>query len=274
MRALVGNEVRVFSLKRSGTNAIAHWLFDCYSKKYSQNNGVFLGNTDFSLHHMRCLHGTLGRCRQMKRINRLISNNSSKITAIEFIINSIENYNLSVLKYSENDPEHIYNIQKLSYLKNSGREKFSKAIHNVVVLRSPQNHLASIFRMVENEEKYKNYFMVMILDFERVWTQYAKEFISETNYVKNKIPVLYDKWFAEKKYREEICNQLGLSLPYEGLSAMAVPSSFDGTLDDPSVMNVSERWKEYRKNGIFCSILKDQKLQELYEIIFNEKLCV
>ena len=77
---------------------------------------MFLGNTDFSLHHMRCLHGPFARSRYMKRVTRLINNNDSKTIAVKFMINAIENYNLSVLNYAENDPEHIYNVGKLSYL--------------------------------------------------------------------------------------------------------------------------------------------------------------
>jgi hypothetical protein len=265
VKYLVDTEVRVFSLKRSGTNAISRWLYTIFAKEYGDERGIYIPNSNFSL--------LKDGFKEILKLTMLIERGEK----IKYLINSTENYNLIMAGCADNDLEHPYNKLKNIYLSNAGKEEFSRNIFNIIVLRSPHNHLASIFGIVGSDSfrSSQQNFATMILEFEHIWVVQAKEYLCETNYIRNKVPILYDEWFTSKDYRGEICSILNIALPDDDrLPEMGVKSSFDWKPENPSTMKVLDRWKVYRDNEIFRSILRDQELQRLYETIFDEKLCV
>ena len=82
----------------------------------------------------------------------------------------------------------------------------------------------------------------------KLWVEYAKEFINNTNYLKNKIPISFNKWASDENYRIYISNVLGLkysdkTLKYIGDFGQG--SSFTNTKFDGRAthMNVLCRWK-------------------------------
>jgi hypothetical protein len=89
------------------------------------------------------------------------------------------------------------------------------------------------------------------------------------------ISVKYDEWFASKKYREKIANQLDIKFTDEGLLEVPVAgggSTFDGMNYDKSAdkMEVLNRWKFFEKDPEMLSILDEHKtLKRLSDEYFN-----
>ncbi|MFW6130519.1 MAG: hypothetical protein ACOC56_04975, partial [Atribacterota bacterium] len=106
------------------------------------------------------------------------------------------------------------------------------------------------------------------------WKQYAYEYLGKTQYIKNKIFILFNKWHKRYEYRRYLENKLGVDKTDEGFDyvpAKGHASSFDKTKyqDDGSKMDVLNRWKSMKKNKLFKNILKDEELKMLSSDIFD-----
>lgn len=101
---------------------------------------------------------------------------------------------------------------------------------NVLVQRDLLNWLASYFQARINNKNKKPIDHRMD-EFITTWGELTKEFFNETDYVPNKIPIIYDKFKSSKEYRQKICKEFGGK--YNELKLNYIPhngqhSSFDG----------------------------------------------
>jgi hypothetical protein len=105
-----------------------------------------------------------------------------------------------------------------------------------------------------------------------IWLEAAKEFIGETNYMKNVVKVMYDDFVYSQEYRKHICEQVNGT--YNESMLNIVPeagnySTFDGDAyqNRGSKMKVLERYKKWERidsHLLILSFLKDSEALKFY----------
>lgn len=155
----------------------------------------------------------------------------------------------------------------------------SRQKYNVLILRDPYNMFASrwvwkdefgiLFR--EDLEHQK-----MIIE---IWKEHARTYIQWQNGQEflncgKGIAINYNRWFRDKKYRNEIANQLGLRFTDAGkedITNYGHGSSFDGRdlHKQASNLKVLERWKGTIDDPKYRMLFEDVELRELARSIFE-----
>jgi len=144
----------------------------------------------------------------------------------------------------------------------------------IMLLRDPYNLAASL---LQNQYALEvSNFRVPMYNIKKEWKQYAREFLSHTNYLPtNTVKINFTKWFTDEDYRILIATELGLEYDDVGLnkvSGYGGGSSFDSTKLDGEAqkMDLLNRWKHIEGEGIherFAKLIDDSELAELsYEI--------
>ncbi|NET05472.1 MAG: hypothetical protein F6K16_12315 [Symploca sp. SIO2B6] len=141
--------------------------------------------------------------------------------------------------------------------------------HDLLILRDPFNTLASRLKNDFIEVKSPNQ------TFMELWLAYAKEYLGETNYLKNnKVCVNYNRWFLDMNYREKIASQLNLDFSDAGINqvkAQGGGSSFEGReFDGKAVqMKVLDRWKVFAEDPRYLKLLDNEEVLEYSKRIFG-----
>lgn len=136
----------------------------------------------------------------------------------------------------------------------------------VISNRDLLNWIASIYKQQENH----NQFTKVILDH---WVATTKEIFNETNYLPNKIPIIFDKFVKERSYRLKICNQIKGKYNEDFISH--VPRANQGSSFDQlkfqnkgHKMEVTTRYKAYLTNTLFRANIYGEAL-DLYQKYFE-----
>lgn len=136
---------------------------------------------------------------------------------------------------------------------------------SLLVLRDPYNLFASRRRMGRN----------LPPDVARdMWKQHAREALGETRDLPGEVlPVLYNRWQADREYREEIAFWLGLRFSDRGIDRVpdcAGGSSFDGTQFDgkATAMRTHRRWEHFAEDESFIEFF-DREMEALTERLFG-----
>ncbi|MGK7957559.1 MAG: hypothetical protein AB4063_20225 [Crocosphaera sp.] len=272
---VIGKSIRVIGMRRSGNHAIINWLLGQVPK-----DTIFLNDLRPGLRQFRQGINTSF----FKKLRKVLEQNSFK----DIVIHSYEDIELASLS------NLYYNLMRLIYFGKTGKNI------DILILRDPYNTMASrikatqiesdytlspLERWSSCEEKYNsNYRNYYYKDFMMVenpnltpidlWLQYAREFIGETNYLKTKVCLNFNRWFSDSLYRQELANQLQITFTDSNLNKVTSygkGSSFDGSVYDGNAqtMNLLERWKYYSQNQKYLSMVKSQELEFYSQEIFN-----
>lgn len=255
-------EIRIIGLQRSGNHPIINWLFHqsvevkCFLNFVEKNANPFLAF-------------------------------QKRGTVTEFQADFFEKFNIfaerlglfsrkQMLLYSYED-EHLWECFSAYFEKNHDRwlGRSGKRF-DVMILRDPYNLFSS---RLKKEDFRVNRYSLQVPEERAIivelWKAYAREFLGETNYLKNNKTVInYNRWFEEEKYRQELAERLELTYSDSTIKEV-LPigggSSFDRTSfnDSASEMKVLERWKYFADNDDFKNIFKDEELVALSERIFG-----
>lgn len=187
---LFEKEIRIFGLKRSGKSSCADYIWN----HFPRDSRMHLPNTGltFNQRYREPIEKTIRKIAKLK--NR------------KCCINSVEHLDLLAIALKLKDENSKYNQGKKEILNYFKKDKFAKDIYDVLVLRSYHNNLADLFRL-----RSMHY---AISSFWALWAVYAKEYIGEFNYLKNKILFDYDSWNLSRDYRIEFSRRLGLDYNY------------------------------------------------------------
>ncbi|GAF67271.1 unnamed protein product [marine sediment metagenome] len=223
-------------MRRSGNSAVRGYIKGLYPR------GVvsYLDNTNLSFH----IHNATGAGKRpssfpvivakYKHKNRYFLNCSEHMPILDIGVCLKKNY--------------CYDAARASWVFNYGKDKFAEKEYNLVIVRSPHNHLASIVRYPQGRMKYLFYGQDEFLEFTELWIQYAEEALSITNHIPNKIVVLFDKLVDSPNYRECFSNTLGIKYVDSAIGFfVGTGSSFDGKKykkgGQAYKMKVLDRWK-------------------------------
>ena len=224
----------IYAMQRTGQHAIINWI---------------TGQADGSVTHVN-----FGQFIDGKIIPKF-----SQVTHVKkdgprkFFITNVEDCNLQEMQSVE-----------LSDFSPLGE---SEKIVEILVVRDTRNWLASVLVGAKRDVDYvPPEVMAPKLVAHRM---HASEYKGETNYIKNKVIIVYDWWFQSVGYRKEIAERLELPFTDEGLNAVSAHgqgSSFDyrnyhGRAQEMDVLN---RWKvakddaDYQK---YMSMIEDSVIE-------------
>jgi hypothetical protein len=255
------SEMRVFALRRSGHHAIVNWIRlqvrgrHCFLNDCSPNSNPFV----------TCRRGTSVIASPFVEHSYLFWNReaSGKLSKKGVLI-----YNYEDTPFKDVVTDH-FAANRHVWLGNSHKQ------HDIIILRDPFNLFASKLRWAYGSKSAPS--LEQLIETVRMWKDYAREFRGDTNYLTDKVTINYNRWFLDRKYREDISRMLELPFNDKGLHIIARwgpttwGDTFDGTRYDgnATAMKVLERWKHYRDDDFYVSLFRDQELLDLSESIFG-----
>jgi len=251
----VNTVVLYFCIRRTGSNAIANYIFNLHYKPKK----IIYAYAD-------CFDSKVDT--KIKYIDPSVA---------DHIYDYEEKMNLVLLRF-ENLMLNKINFKESFKVWNLFVGKYSKLLH-VISLRDPFNTFASVMNhkkigkdFIRNKPKeIRNTRRKAMID---KWKMYAKELLGETDYLpSNKIFINYNKWFVDIKYRKEVAEKFGQDFyddKYNLLSSGGGGSSFSRmSIKDASKMPLMNRWENFKDNKTYRNIFRDEELYELSEKIFG-----
>lgn len=255
-------EIRVFALRRSGQHAIINWIKYQIRSRYCFLNDCIPDENPFD----KCIRSNSRIASKLAEHNYLFWEReiSGKLSKKGVLIYNYESKSLDSIITNQTD------LNRIKWVGES-EKKF-----DIIILRDPYNLFASKLNWVYKEKRTPNpeSFKLII----SYWKQYAKEFLGETNYLKDKVPISYNLWFCSKKYRMNIARKLDLKFTDKGMYEVAKygptlwGASFDGLSYDgnANLMKVLDRWKNFRNDNVYKKIILDDEMLSLSDKIFGE----
>jgi hypothetical protein len=215
---LFEKEIRLFGMRRSGNSAVRHFIVHSFSR------GVVSVITNSYLSF---------------RIDGPFSKNQRKYCegVAKYFLTNVQHMSITDISVCLK-PRYCYDWERKRWGKYYGKNGFAKDVYNLVIIRSPHNHLASVLKYPKDKMKYIYVGSRGHLEFTQLWIQYAEEVLGITNYIPKKIIVLFDKFVSDGYYRESISDSLGIPYIYSAMNN----GSFDLKWDSPGS---SFDWNEY-----------------------------
>lgn len=143
----------------------------------------------------------------------------------------------------------------------------------LLVLRDPFNNLAS--KCQANPERG----LESLQGEAALWKTHAREFLRETTFLSDCVPINYNVWFTDPAYRQALNKQLRLDLPPDSPAALKalqdVPgtgqSQFDGRRFHQAAqsMSVLDRWRQKLHEPIYRQVCSDPELWDYSDRIFG-----
>jgi hypothetical protein len=247
-------EFRVVAMQRSGHHAIINWIL-----KNIGGTGCFLNCCEPDSNPFE----SLNEWDSLIDAVDLAKERSGEHLPKDYLIYNFEDKALQKIfgkNYRENSRHWLGN---------------SAEIHTILVLRDPFNVFASKLRWARGKlyqptpEKIQRQ--------SRLWLEYAREFIGNSNILGQKSCVSFNAWFADTTYREELARTLGLPTWDKGVEEVAKwgPSTWGDSFDNldyqnrASAMKVTERWKNYSDDETYLGLFADKEIIRLSNQIFG-----
>lgn len=155
----------------------------------------------------------------------------------------------------------------------------TRARGDVLILRDPFNLLASKLKWAYGGERRPSKPAVDDLFLARdLWKVYAREFLRETRFLPDLIPISYNDWFSSRDYRDSLAERIGFLNRDLGIMEVAKwgPStaggSFDGLKYDGKAqdMPVLERWRSFGDDPLFRELCGENELHDLAREVFGQ----
>ena len=246
-------EIRVVGLRRSGNHGIITWI-----KRHYNNDVWHLNNVSPQTNPYRHLYQHYPREKLKKEAKGIFSKK-------ECLIYNYESYTLESITNSTVEKNHDLYLGK------------SQTKYDLLILRDPYNMFASIRKGQIKKKKdflYLNTHPNNQKSIPELWLDYAKEFLGETNYLKqNRVMVNYNQWVSDQDYRRKISEKLGLEFCDAGFNVVknyGGGSSFNGTEfeSQASKMDVLNRWQGFIDDDKYRTMF-NQEIIEYSQKIFG-----
>lgn len=239
-------EIRIVGLRRTGNHGIINWIRKQHAGKVWHLNNI---TTERNPYRVLYLHY------KKEHLNREAKGNSVKKDCLLY---SFEDYPLEKIVRGGLEKKHDLYLGK-------SRERY-----DVLILRDPFNLFASRIKKNYMNVKDENWTIVDL------WISYAREYLGETDYLKNnKVVVNYNRWATDIEYRQHIASQLKVEFSDAGINDVKSEgggSSFDRTSfqGQANKMDVLNRWKIFSDDPSYRALLKNNReLIDYSERIFG-----
>ena len=257
MNNLLNNEIHVYGIQRTGQHAIISWLIGHFDEAGFKNCMTSAGER-------RSQTGIEPPYWYFNKGN-LDWEESNEFRNIDNFIFGTE---FSMGRFALNPN---LNDQKLNIASSFSKDVFSKNRYNLMVIRNPYNHYASIISWRFNSRlrppgKFTSY-----------WKEYAKLFLGEPGGLPgNRIGVVFDKWFEDKQYRMKISELLNIPFSDSRLNVVmkiGYKNSWGSSFDKMNLKQEAQKMDVLnRKNQIpadkeryYKEILKDKELKQIWK---------
>jgi hypothetical protein len=261
-------EFRVCGLRRSGNHAIINWIMKQTQDKAVHINDIFIRENPFRA----CVEALskedpdfYWKAYRLKSNNLYCGNHSldllrkeanQKFLPKDLLLYSLEDYPLRLM-----NNKSILIKHRLFF----GR---SQEKRDILILRDPFNLLSSRLNHKNIGLKTRCYFK----SFAKVWVEYAKEFIGETNHLTNpKILINFNRWSSDREYRKTIAHILNIPFTDKGFNH--VPNFGGGSSFNSKNQNsfeVNQRWEIYQDHQVFRKIIANRTLKYYAKLIFPD----
>lgn len=146
----------------------------------------------------------------------------------------------------------------------------------ILVIRDPYNQYASYLKMLD-KPNYTQFFTFPILEY---WLDYAREAAGQTDFLKNKVVINYNRWATDEEYRRslvwDIATKFHLKMTFDDsiknrLSTVGGGSSFDDLsfIKNANEMQVNKRYLNYADNRLYRSKVDTPEIRKLSEKLFD-----
>lgn len=244
---MYSNSFSTRTVARSGHNIFQFWL-----ARQTQNQEIIDVHTNWK--HMR------------KHDYNFCKNSTSMIFQWGNALNLVKEDIILINKYiQDSDKIFILDTEMDRYDKSFPLFSFEEIV-NIIYLRDWFNTSASFGRGGGNltNQRHK-------ANQKRSWKILAREALNLDNNIPNKIVVLYNLWWKDKQYRENLVNKLGLCFTDCGIESTpkTTPRSFFKNHQSDKV-NFNERYKEMKNDKHFQDFIKDDEAIELNSQLFGD----
>ena len=255
-------EVRVLAMRRSGHHAVVNWMIENASGWSCFLNDPHLQGSPYLT------------CRQSASVLPVSSSPAKRLlwraerkgyrVKKDILLHNYEDVGVSAFAASD----IVERSEELV-----GRS--GKTI-NAILVRDPFNLFASRMKWFQGQQKTG--LVGDPKEWGTLWKDHAKEAVGETEHLQNKLFISYNDWFISGRYREALCERIGLPFTDAGRDTVARHGptlwgdSFDGLKYDgrATEMNVLERWKRFEHDAAYRSLFRDSELVELSHALFGE----
>jgi hypothetical protein len=244
-------EVRVIGLKRSGNHAIINWIW-----KQQGQDVTHLNNVPVKINPYRFLY-------EHYPTQKLKQQSLGNFTEKQLLSYSYEDCQLEDIVDKSFESKHDI------YLGKSAKR------YDVLILRDPFNCFASRIKMYINQNEVDKKNTLVTSKSITIWLDYAKEFLGETNFLKNnKVCINYNLWCSDIEYRQQLAKQLDLEFSdaeFDRVKGQGGGSSFDGLnlKHQGSKMKVAQRWQLMADNPYFLELVKNPEVFQYSNKIFG-----
>ena len=264
-------EIRVVGLRRSGNHALMNWI-----RKQCSSNIIYINNVHIYANPYREVYeDQLDKAKDSSLIGWRTDDidfwrreSRGQFSKKDYLLYSYEDQPIDRLADKRFERKHDLYLGK------------SEMRYDLILMRDPFNLFASRLRASQRKNDNSHYLDFMKVksskvSLARLWIDYAKEYLNETNYLSNmKIPVNYNMWVLDKTYRQNIAESLGLDFSDTGFDEVMTNgggSSFDGVSlsGKASEMMIFERYSHFLGNPKFEDLLRDPLLLEYSKRLFG-----
>ena len=259
MNKINQKEIRIVGLRRSGNHAVISWIY-----KNTTGGYLFLNNC---VPRKNPLHNP--KLQENRRSYKFETNIAACTLENECHGRHIPkdlliyNYEDKLLKDVALDSPQI----RASWWGQS-------QIHfDVLILRDPYNMLASLLQFLRNKKKPHRVIEKVLHTNAQLWVAYAREFLKQTNFLPNKIPISFNAWHTDAEYRHGIQRQLRLDttdIDIDKIPRWGGGSSFiDGRAESASLLKIHKRWEVFVDDPVYLNAARKPELRHLSEVIFG-----
>ena len=255
-------EIRVVGLRRSGNHLIIRWIEKQLIGVIVHLNNIPVDENPyrFIYNHAQSQRISYPQYQGEEGLQRLQREARGGFERKDCLIYSYEDYGLDYLTNT---------------MVERNRERYfgkSAERYDLLILRDPFNMLASRFKRDQMLAMEVKNFNKTVTD---MWITYAKEYLGETEYLKNnKIVVNYNRFITDVDYRKKIASQLKLKFDDSGIDEVCnigSGSSFDKLKfkGQGRKMDVLNRWRHFSEDMSYRILLDNEELIEYSKRIFG-----
>lgn len=241
----------VNGLSRSGNHAIIRWIIAQYEDSgfqvFFHNNATKKFLENFNSRGGGGLHGLKIPNPKVIEIIRHLNQDDKKIFIISF--------------------EDLIFDEKISQL-------FEFADLNIIILRDPFNLFSSRIEGLLPPRGRKDSDLSELPDSEiEKYLLQHKEFVGETNFLKNKITISYNSWVLEELYRKKITeNDLKIKFTdakYKQRACSSFGAKAPLELPSEKPEDFLSRYKFYLNDSIFSKVKNKKEFLDISRNLFN-----